>query len=101
VEHQITNQKSAYSQRRLYIKTISIHDYSQLQDLKQNLTGGKDSVTILIARIAPIMSKDPEAAAKLVNELYDLTEIRSDYTLFRLGNDRLLLVPNNVQTQQI
>lgn len=47
------------------------------------------------------MSKDPEAAAKLVNELYDLTEIRSDYTLFRLGNDRLLLVPNNVQTQRI
>jgi hypothetical protein len=47
------------------------------------------------------MSKDPDAAAKLVNELYDLTEIRNDYTLFRLGNDRVLLIPNNVQIQQI
>jgi glycine cleavage system aminomethyltransferase T len=47
------------------------------------------------------MSKDPDAAARLVSELYDSTEIRNDYILFRLGNDRLLLMPNNVQTQQI
>jgi len=99
---EITDQKSAYAQQRLCVKTISIHDYSQLQDLKQNLIGGKDSsTTILIARITPIMSKDPDAAARLVSELYDSTEIRNDYILFRLGNDRLLLMPNNVQTQQI
>lgn len=99
---EITDQKSAYAQQRLCVKTISIHDYSQLQDLKQNLIGGKDSsTTILIARITPIMSKDPDAAARLVSELYDSTEIRDDYILFRLGNDRLLLMPNNVQTQQI
>jgi len=99
---EIRDQKSAYAQQRLCVKTISIHDYSQLQDLKQSLLGGEDSsITILIARITPIMSKDPDAAAKLVNELYDLTEIRNDYTLFRLGNDRVLLIPNNVQIQQI
>lgn len=98
---EITDQKSAYAQKRLYVKTISIHDYSQLQDLKQSLLEGQDSITILIARITPIMAKDPDAAAKLVNELYDFTEIRGDHTLFRLGNDRLLLIPNNAQTQQI
>lgn len=102
MEHEITNQKSTYSQQQLYIKTISIHNYSQLQDLKQNLpVGDEDSLTILIAGISPLMSKDPDAAAKLVNELYNSTEIRSNYTLFRLGKERLLVIPNNVQTEQI
>lgn len=102
MKHKITNQKSTYSQQQLYIKTISIHNYSQLQDLKQNLpVGDEDSLTILIAGISPLMSKDPDAAAKLVNELYNSTEIRSNYTLFRLGKERLLVIPNNVQTEQI
>ncbi len=90
-----------YLQKPLYIKTISIHDYSQLQGLKQNILESEDSITILIARIAPILLKDSDGAAKLVNELYDSTEIRSKYTLFRLGKDRFLLIPNYAKTQQI
>ncbi len=60
--------KKTTPQQRLYLKTISIHSSSQLEDLKENLPGKEP--TILIARIAPIVSKDPEAAGKLVNELY-------------------------------
>ena len=60
--------KKTSPQERLYIKTISIHSISQLENLKENLSG-KEPI-ILIARIAPIVSRDPEAASKLVNELY-------------------------------
>lgn len=67
-----------YLQQQLCIKTISIHDYSQLQDLKQNLLERQDSITILIAKITQIVSKDAEAASKVVNELYDCAEVRKN-----------------------
>ena len=101
IECQIVDLGSAYSQQQVYIKTISIHDYSQLQDLKQNLLERRDSITILIAKITQIVSKDAEAVSKVVNGLYDCVGIRKNYTLFRLGQDRLLLIPNNAKTQQI
>jgi len=90
--------KKPTPQQRLYIKTISIHSSSQLEDLKENLSG-KEPI-ILIARIAPIVSRDPEAASKLVNELY-LTNIKNSYSVFRLGEERFMVVPNNVQVEGI
>ena len=90
--------KKTTPQQRLYLKTISIHSSSQLEDLKENLPGKEP--TILIARIAPIVSRDPEAASKLVNELY-LTNIKNSYSVFRLGEERFMVVPNNVQVEGI
>jgi SepF-like predicted cell division protein (DUF552 family) len=90
--------KKTSPQERLYIKTISIHTISQLENLKENLSG-KEPI-ILIARIAPIVSRDPEAASKLVNELYS-TNIKNSYSVFRLGEERFMVVPNNVQVEGI
>jgi len=90
--------KKPTPQQRLYIKTISIHSSSQLEDLKENLPGKEP--TILIARIAPIVSKDPVAASKLVNELYS-THLKNGYSVFRLGEERFMVVPNNVQVEGI
>jgi SepF-like predicted cell division protein (DUF552 family) len=66
--------------------------------LKENLPGKEP--TILIARIAPIVSKDPEAAGKLVNELYS-RHLKNSYSVFRLGEERFMVVPNNVQVEGI
>ena len=90
--------KKISPQERLYIKTISIHSISQLENLKENLSG-KEPI-ILIARIAPIVSRDPEAASKLVNELYS-TNIKNSYSVFRLGEERFMVIPNNVQVEGI
>lgn len=48
-----------------------------------------------------MVSKDAGAASKVVNELYDCADIRKNYALFRLGKDRLILIPSNAKTQHI
>jgi SepF-like predicted cell division protein (DUF552 family) len=65
-----------------------------LQELKQNLLGKEDSITILIARITPTLSRNSDTVAKLVNELHNTIEIRKNYFLFLLGKGRLLITPN-------
>lgn len=84
---------------RLCVKTISIYSYSQLRHLKETISGkGKDSI-ILIVRIAPILSKDPGAGTKLVDSLYSTHEIKNNYSVFRLGEERIMVIPNVVQTE--
>jgi SepF-like predicted cell division protein (DUF552 family) len=56
--------------RQLYLKTISLHEISQLSKLEQQLIAEREHTTILIVRITPIVSKNPEEATKLINELY-------------------------------
>jgi GGDEF domain-containing protein len=46
------------------------------------------------------VSRDPEAASKLVNELYS-TNIKNSYSVFRLGEERFMVIPNNVQVEDI
>jgi len=91
---------SSDAKQQLCIKTISIHNYSQMQGLKINLEVG-DPTVIIIIRITPIASKDPDATMKLPNELYHSPEIRNNYSIFRLGEEGILVVSKNVQTQQI
>ena len=85
-------------QQQLCIKTISIHSSTEVQHLKEILLGNEPIV--LIARISPIVSKDPEMATKLVNELYSI-HVKNNYSLFRLGGERLMIVPDNVQVDSI
>jgi len=82
---------------QLSVKTISIYSYSQLQQLKETISG-KESI-ILIVRIAPILSKDPGAGTKLVDSLYSTHEIKNNYSVFRLGEERIMVIPNVVQTE--
>ena len=82
----------------LYLKTISIHNYLQLTEIKKNLLYKKEPV-ILIARITPIMLKSPEEGAKLLNELY-FTAIKNNYSVFRLGEERIIIAPPEVQVER-
>jgi SepF-like predicted cell division protein (DUF552 family) len=82
---------------QLCVKTISIYNYSQLQHLKETISG-KESI-ILIVRIAPILSKDPGAGTKLVDSLYSTHAIKNNYSVFRLGEERIMVIPNVVQTE--
>ena len=66
VQARIIDEKKCHKEPMLYLKTVSVHDYS-LAELKENLFGNKP--TILIARITPIMLGNPESGRKLLNEL--------------------------------
>jgi SepF-like predicted cell division protein (DUF552 family) len=90
-EHEFTQTKHACP---LYLKTISIHDFSMLAGLKEHLNSG--SQIILIARIAPLMMKDPEAGFRLIDDIYAFA-IEKNYTIFRLGEERIIILPPRVQ----
>ena len=85
--------------KTLSIKTTSIHSYSQLEHLKESLSG-KESL-ILIARITPILSKDSQAGTKLVDELYSNQAVKDNYSIFQLGEERIIVVPNSVQSKEV
>jgi SepF-like predicted cell division protein (DUF552 family) len=89
----------AKQQQQLYIKYVSIHEYSQLSQLKDYFSYDKQPI-ILIARITPIMLKNPEEGMKLVNELYLAATKNNNYSVFRLGEERIIVVPNSVQVEE-
>ena len=78
---------STIAKQQLYIKCVSIHEYSQLSQLKNYFSTNKQRI-ILIARITPIMLKNPEEGMKLVNELYLAATKNNNYCVFRLGEER-------------
>jgi SepF-like predicted cell division protein (DUF552 family) len=84
------------AQHELSIKTVSIHNYSQLEQLKESLLH-KEPI-ILIARITPLLTQNPEEGIKLVNELC-LAATKNNYSVFRLGEERIMVVPSNVQIE--
>jgi SepF-like predicted cell division protein (DUF552 family) len=73
----------------LCLKTISIHDYSQLSELKNDIL---EKNVILIARITPLMEKDPENGYRLMTDLYCLATA-NNYSIFRLGEERVIIIP--------
>jgi SepF-like predicted cell division protein (DUF552 family) len=89
-----------HQQQQLSIKTTSVYDYSQLEQLKESLSGTQP--IILIARIKPIVSKDSQAKPKLVKELYSSQAIKNNnYSIFRLGEERIIVVPNSVRVEEL
>jgi SepF-like predicted cell division protein (DUF552 family) len=89
--------KESSPEHGLCIKNVSMHDYSQLPKLKDNFLH-KDPF-ILIARITPILLKNPEKEASLVNEIYSAA-IQNKYSVFRLGEGRIIAVPNSVRIEE-
>lgn len=86
-------------QQQLFIKTTSIHNYSEIKHLKDSLTSTQSM--ILIARIKPIVSMDPQAEVKLVKELYSNNAIKNNYSIFQLGEERIIVVPNTIPLSQL
>jgi SepF-like predicted cell division protein (DUF552 family) len=97
LQARIIDEKKCHKEPVLYLKTVSIHDYSQLSELKENLFGNKP--TILIARITPIMLGNPESGRKLLNELCSAAAA-NNYSVFRLGEERIILSPDSVQVER-
>jgi SepF-like predicted cell division protein (DUF552 family) len=93
------HKKIAPPQQQLCIKTTSIHNYSELKHLKNSLTNTQSM--ILIAKIKPIASKDPQAEDKLIKELYSNNAVREDYSIFQLGEERIIVLPNIVQSKEV
>jgi SepF-like predicted cell division protein (DUF552 family) len=86
-------------QQQMYIKCVSIHEYSQLSQLKDYFLYDKQPI-ILIARITPTILKNPEESMKLVNELYLAATKNNNYCVFRLGEERIIVLPNSVQVEE-
>jgi SepF-like predicted cell division protein (DUF552 family) len=86
-------------QQQLYIKTTSIHNYSELKRLKDSLTSTQSM--ILIVKIKPILSKDPQAEDRLIKELYSNNAVRENYCIFQLGEERIIVLPNIVQSKEV
>ena len=78
---------------QLCLKTISIHDYSQLSELKNDILGEKQ--VILIGRITPLMEKDPDNGYRLMTDLYCLAT-NNNYSIFRLGEERVIIIPTEL-----
>ena len=81
----------------LWLRTISIHSYSQLSELQDHFCDNKEPA-ILIARITPIVTKNIEETMKLINEVYSMAT-KKNYSVFRLGEERIILVPPNVRVK--
>jgi SepF-like predicted cell division protein (DUF552 family) len=81
---------------QLWLKTVSVHSYSQLQELEHDFC--RKEPVILIARITPIFTKSMEEGTKLVNDLYSAAT-KKDYSVFRLGEERIIVVPPTVQVK--
>jgi SepF-like predicted cell division protein (DUF552 family) len=92
------HKKTESPNQQLSIKTTSIHNYSQLEHLKESLTDTHSM--IIIARIKPIVSKDPEAEVKLVKDLYSSQAVKNNYSIFQLGEERIIVVPNSVKSRR-
>jgi SepF-like predicted cell division protein (DUF552 family) len=88
-----------HHQQQLYIKTTSIHSYSQLEHMKESLI--RTQSMILIAKIKPLILKDPEAERRLVKELYSTQAVKNNYSIFQLGEERIIVVPNSVQSHDV
>jgi SepF-like predicted cell division protein (DUF552 family) len=97
VQSRIIDENTHHKEPLLYLRTVSIHDYSQLSELKHSLIGNKP--IILIARITPIMSQNPESGGKLLNELYSIATA-NNYSVFRLGEERIIVTPQSVQVEK-
>lgn len=84
------------NQLQIWLKTISVHSYSQLPELQDDFC--RQEPVILIARITPLFTKSIEEGTKLLNELYS-SAAKKNYSVFRLGEERIIVVPPNVQVK--
>ena len=96
LQSDLNETKTSVSQ--LCIKAFSIYDYSQLSELQEELSDGAKQ-PILIIRITPLLLKEPEEGRRLIDNLYS-TAMENNYSVFRLGEERIIVVPYNVQVER-
>jgi SepF-like predicted cell division protein (DUF552 family) len=94
----IPEQRQEQQPQEIYLKTICIHNNSRLSELIDIFL--RKELVILIARISPIAIKDPEARIELVSEIYKQAT-KNDYSVFRLGEERIIVVHRSVKVEDI
>ena len=84
--------------QQLSLKTISIHNHSQLLEIEKSFLQQKEPV-ILIARITPLALKDPDELGKFVSGLYAFA-VKNNYSVFRLGEERVIVIPSSINVEK-
>ena len=84
--------------QQLFLKTICIHNHSQLSELIDIFL--RKELVILIIRISPFAIKDPEARIDIVNEIYKQAT-KNNYLVFRQGEERIVVVHSIVKVEDI
>lgn len=84
--------------QQLSLKTISIHNYSQLSEIEKSFLQQKEPV-ILIARITPLALKNPGELGKFVSGLYAIA-VKINYSVFRLGEERIIVIPSSINVEK-
>ena len=85
-------------QQQLCLKTICLHNHSQLSELIDIFL--RKELVILIIRISPFAIKDPEARIDIVNEIYKQAT-KNNYLVFRQGEERIVVVHSIVKVEDI
>ena len=84
-------------QQQLSLKATSVHDYSELSEIERTLL--QQQATILIVRITPLSSKDPQELARFSSQLYQIA-IKNNYSVFRLGEERIIVIPSCINVEK-
>jgi hypothetical protein len=84
--------------QQLCLKTICLHNHSQLSELIDIFL--RKELVILIIRISPLAIKDPEARIDIVNEIYKQAT-KNNYLVFRQGKERIVVVHSIVKVEDI
>jgi SepF-like predicted cell division protein (DUF552 family) len=95
---EIPEQRQEQQPKEIYLKTICLHNRSQLSELIDIFL--RKELVILIVRISPIAIKDPETRIDLVNELYKRAT-KNNYSVFRQGEERIIVVHRTVKVGDI
>ena len=84
--------------QQLCLKTICLHNHSQLSELIDIFL--RKELVILIIRISQFTIKDPEARIDIANEIYKQAT-KHNYLVFPQGEERVVVVHSIVKVEDI
>ena len=97
-KHREIPKQKQQERQQLCLKTICLHNHSQLSELIDIFL--RKELVILIIRISPFAIKDPEARIDIVNEIYKQAT-KNNYLVFRQGEERVVVVHSIVKVEDI
>ena len=75
------------------VKTASIRDFAEVSKIDQSLSLRED--VILIGKVSESLLSDKGTLEKFIDKVYSIAK-RNNYSLFRLGEDRIIAIPDGV-----
>lgn len=77
---------------KIYLKALSLHSLDDLEKIKNEVKSGN----ILIIRVGPLAEKNIDDVKRAISELSEFVRSISG-DIARLGEERIVLTPSNVQ----